>query len=401
MQATGSQGHLKDPTLYLPPETLCQLLLCLQPSSIARTSAISKGWRNFINSNPLLHQYVKLTDGWAEEHLEDVVVTFHRLSSLASNRLVSVDLNLSSLFVAYNRKTKEKQSEGFIRILEILKSSSKSLKHLTIEVKAHQGWPVDVKFQERDRTFTFFAPLMKQAQAFKNLETFKIRAPFHFSITTGRGGSIQSKRFTLEDNVPKTKRQPEPSDLTLARAMSLIKKVKKISKNPLVEFRILNAGLEEEKVGRILKEFFLDKDNLQVLDLMEYPDAFSGIGELRFWELARMMPSLEEFTYFDPSRGFRPDETPRLLPLDFNRTRSLKKFELILSKWLYEETCWEKVSDLIGNTLETFKLGRRRTSFLGHSEPFGGGSFHRCTEFELNHSKLSEYAQGYQVRGTR
>lgn len=88
--------------LSIPPELFCYLISFLSTAETSIAMAISKTWRIKIKMDPSLHQELDLTvikPAYPWSQSLKIPPIFHRLSSLAENKLVKVSINLHHLIM--------------------------------------------------------------------------------------------------------------------------------------------------------------------------------------------------------------------------------------------------------------------------------------------------------------
>lgn len=185
------KDRLVDPKLALPLETFYQVVSSLSPQSIARSSAISKEWRETINANPALHREIDLSNLGFRDYPE---CDFKRLASLCDNDVRKLSLNLSSTWEEYVRAKivgdSNWEDEEGDDLLYLIRSQTnlKEVFFLLMDKRTAED--------TSDFLILFLDPIFSS----KHRGKFKIVTPITFILKRGGGEELGSKSFDFINN---------------------------------------------------------------------------------------------------------------------------------------------------------------------------------------------------------
>lgn len=180
--------NLKDPISILPNEVLSHSLSFLPPSSIARTTAISRQWRATVHSIQSLHREIDLSnlqEGSEEEGFE-ILIHFTRLSTLSSHTLVKISLNLTSFYNEW-RQIDDNGLAHLDVFFNTLNQSQRSLKQVSFQLvsspqRADDFDPID------DHSLLFLLRVIRELQDYVILESVTIDANIPMTLKAGGDG---------------------------------------------------------------------------------------------------------------------------------------------------------------------------------------------------------------------
>lgn len=341
-QDSSNQLRPIDPIEALPQEMLSRVFFFLPPSSIATSSALNKVWRNSILSNPVLHQGIDLTKLNRDEDMTNILYHFSRLSSLASNRLVKVSLNLTAFWNEFVEAalSNNKRILLFDVFLNLLRNSRESLKELSVVIGATKS--------EYDNPIGFILLLIQELQGYTSIKSIVFEAHVEYSLTAGDGGA-GSRSFVLMDSRERSQ-EMLPDEPTIPE---VLREVKKLVEGKITEFKtcfVCDLDLSREESQGILRELEDSRCFIRTLGLrlLQVPD------EREFWDLAISCPQITSLELLmaiwpgvvDVNKGL---EVP--LGRDSSHVK-MKKLE-IKSEFSLDWTASEK---WIGNSLETLSM---------------------------------------------
>jgi hypothetical protein len=220
-----------------------------------RSSAVSKPWRDFILSNPTLHQVVFLSNqGGNGSHnhsinLNRITVPLGREAALSKDRLVDVTLELHNL--RWEKQKSGGDQSDMDKILTILVPSSDTLRSLDISI-TDWHWT---------RGSVDCCHLLGQIdENCPNLQAVRIKGPTPLDLAVGR--------LVMESTIPEAHFLGAIGHLSVIEIISLMERAVILGKGGLRKFGLcLKDTLEAEDLDEILKQLSAHCSTLTSLDL--------------------------------------------------------------------------------------------------------------------------------------
>lgn len=347
--------RLSDPSQALPSEMLCHLLSSLGPQSIAKSSAVSRAWRDLINSDSTLHREVDLLKVYRQHRILDHL---NRLSSLAHHKLWKLSLDLTRFCERFHgrddRASVEERAVKLDDVLEVVQLSRETLCYLTFHID------FDRNYGPSKDGLPFIRLFLPDLFKFPRLDHISIEASSFIGIESGddRQGH---KSFKLNDISEDEDEEEEWGRETAVDqrqfALERIKFMKRVRK-------FTGSGLTKIQGERwvwpvlleFMKELIISTSTLQTINLDGF-DFDNRVRRGQLWNFAIVeCPKLESFRLYGP-RFIYPDDSsyePSVLErIKLSRDPNKLKLDLLNFdlQWL-----WEPMARLIGDRLEEFSF---------------------------------------------
>lgn len=193
---TNNSQKLQDPLNFIPDETFCSILSFLSPHSIAIASAVCRKWRKVIQSDSVIHRDIDLVYLDQHNEAENVINHLDRLSSLALDKVATLDLNLSCFYKGFQAHSKDVGFKNLFDLASVLMRSEKTLKEIAILVSK---WPSPETIMQLDPG-SFLLLLVKHFKSFESLDTLTLQAPFDgvsMKMMTAASKGTGPKTFAL------------------------------------------------------------------------------------------------------------------------------------------------------------------------------------------------------------
>lgn len=219
--------RLSDPSQALPSEVLCHLLSSLGPQSIAKSRAVSKAWRDLINSDSILHREVDLSRFYLEDR---ILEHLNRLSSLAHYKLWKLSLHLTAFCEGFHGRddhaSVEERAVKLDDVLEVVQLSRETLFYLTVNID------FDRNYGPSKDGLPFIKLFLPDLLKFPRLDHISIEASSFIGIESGndRQGHKSFKISESEDEAEEWGRDTavDQSQFALAR-IKFMKRVRKFT----------------------------------------------------------------------------------------------------------------------------------------------------------------------------